>query len=266
MIIDFHTHTFPDAIATRAIHKLAAQAHTTPNCDGTNNGLLSHMQQCGIDISVIVPIATKPEQTFGINERAFRINESESHLISFGSIHPDNDNYKEVLKNLKSHNIKGIKLHPAYQGTYFDDIRFMRIISYAQELGLYVLTHAGMDAGLPKCDFASVSHIIETLDKLDQSKLILAHMGGYGEWDIVEKEIVGSDVFFDTSYSHLPTEQFVRIVNNHGAKHILFGTDSPWTNQKTEVDNIRSSGLAATDIDSILFKNASTILGDAIKL
>lgn len=260
MIIDFHTHTFPDAIAARAIDKLASQAHTTPNCDGTNKGLLAHMKQSGVDMSVLVPIATKPEQTHGINELAYQTNSTESKLISFGSVHPLNDDYKQILRDLKTHNIKGIKLHPAYQGMYFDDVAYLRLISYAQELDLYVLIHAGMDAGLPECDYASVSHIIPALDKVDQSKLILAHMGGYGEWNSVEKYIVGSDVYFDTSYSPLPKEQFVRIIKKHGTDKILFGTDSPWTNQKTAVDTILSLGLSTAEINQILYGNASVIL------
>ena len=39
--------------------------------------------------------------------------------------------------------MKGIKLHPDYQDTYFNDIRYKRIISYATELGLIISVHAG---------------------------------------------------------------------------------------------------------------------------
>lgn len=45
--------------------------------------------------------------------------------------------------------MKGIKLHPAYQATRFDDIRYLRILDRAGELGLVVLTHAGIDIGIP---------------------------------------------------------------------------------------------------------------------
>ena len=266
MIIDFHTHTFPDTIAARAVQKLASQAHEIPKCDGTNKGLLAHMEQSGVDVSVLVPIATKPEQTYGINELAYQTNSTQSKLISFGSVHPLNDDYKHILRDLKAHNIKGIKLHPAYQNMYFDDTAYLRLISYAQEMGLFVLVHAGMDAGLPGCDYASISHIIPALDTLDQSKLILAHMGGYGEWESVEQYIAGSNVYFDTSYSPLPNEQFARIIKKHGTDKILFGTDSPWTNQKTAVDNILSLGLSTAENNQILYENASKILKDAITM
>ena len=53
--------------------------------------------------------------------------------------------------------LKGIKLHPTYQNTYIDDIRYERIIGYAVELGLLVSIHCGRDLGL------SLIHIWITL-------------------------------------------------------------------------------------------------------
>ncbi len=36
----------------------------------------------------------------------------------FGAIHPDTPDYKEVLSWLADHDVRGIKLHPDYQGTF----------------------------------------------------------------------------------------------------------------------------------------------------
>ena len=48
MLIDFHTHVFPDALAPRAIASLAAQAGETPSTDGTVAGLCaSNCTHCG---------------------------------------------------------------------------------------------------------------------------------------------------------------------------------------------------------------------------
>ena len=47
----------------------------------------------------------------------------EGKIISFGGIHPDNEDYKEKLCWIKEQGFKGIKLHPDYQDTYFNDIR-----------------------------------------------------------------------------------------------------------------------------------------------
>lgn len=56
-------------------------------------------------------------------------------MISFGGIHPESENYKQELQEIKSLGMKGIKLHPDYQEMYFNDIRYKRLVSYASELG-----------------------------------------------------------------------------------------------------------------------------------
>lgn len=267
MIIDFHTHTFPDALAPRAIAKLEQNANIRSKSDGTKQGLLSHMNTAKVAVSVLLPIATKPEQTASMLEEVYRTNdaaasaeENSPTLISFGSLHPLNDNYKSLLRQMKEHQVIGIKLHPAYQGLPFDATPFLRIISYAQELGLYVLTHAGYDIGMPECEFACLSHILPALNHLDCSKLILAHMGGYGEWDKVEQTLIGSHVYLDTAFSPLPQAQLTRMIQKHGADRILFGTDHPWQTQTASIKAIQSLPLSSAETTAILGGNAALIL------
>ena len=45
MIIDFHTHIFPDRIAPRTIAKLEKIGKTRAFTDGTQNGLLASMER-----------------------------------------------------------------------------------------------------------------------------------------------------------------------------------------------------------------------------
>ena len=147
MIIDFHTHTFPDKIAGSVIGKLQQLSRSRPFTDATNDGLRRSMEQAGIDLSILLPVMTNAGQVHKLNDLAARINErwQETGLLSFGGMHPDVENYKEALNHVTELGLKGIKIHPAYQGADFDDIRYLRIIDKASELGLIVLTHAGWD-------------------------------------------------------------------------------------------------------------------------
>ena len=74
MIIDFHTHTFPDAIARTAVDKLQAASHTRPFSDGTAEGLRASMLRAGIAWSLVLPVATSPRQVPHINDAAIRLN------------------------------------------------------------------------------------------------------------------------------------------------------------------------------------------------
>jgi predicted TIM-barrel fold metal-dependent hydrolase len=50
------------------------------------------------------------------------------------------------------------------------------------------------------------------------------------------------------------------LIKSHGADKILFGTDSPWTDQAEEIASIRALPLEYNEIDAILGKNASILL------
>ena len=53
MLIDFHTHAFPDALAPRAMSSLGERVDFTPTSDGTVSGLIKSMDEDGVDISVV---------------------------------------------------------------------------------------------------------------------------------------------------------------------------------------------------------------------
>ena len=146
------------------------------------------MAQAGINYSVVLPVATSPRQVEHINDSSARINETfeETGIFSFGCMHPDYDNYRQELARVAELGLKGIKLHPVYQDVDFDDVRTLRILDRAAELGLVVLTHSGLDVGFPgRC--GSPPHGAARLKEVGPMTMILAHMGGWRNWDQVEE-------------------------------------------------------------------------------
>lgn len=280
MIIDFHTHTFPEKIAASTLNALGNAAHIKPFTNGTESGLLVSMKEAAIDYSVTFPVATKVGQVEKLNHRIIEKKEENlaKGLIYFGSMHPDYEDYKAELKRLAEAKIPGIKLHPAYQATDFNDIRMMRIVEYACELGLIVLIHAGIDIGIPDHNYASVEHILEVMKAVQPDKLVLAHMGGWGCWDAVEKHLAGAPLYLDTSCSlrlesfhedwksnpqykdHLSEEAFVRLCKKHGTDRILFATDSPWQHQTEYVSAIQAMDFSDVEKEMIFSQNAVKLL------
>ena len=59
----------------------------------------------------------------------------------------------------------------------------------------------------------------------------------------------------------LSEQSFCALVRAFGADRILFGTDSPWADQKTEVNRIRALPLTQGEKASILSGNARQLLG-----
>ncbi len=259
-MIDFHTHMFPEKIAGKTLSFLSGRCKTVPFTDGTPRGLEKSAEEAGLEFSVALPVVTNPAQFDSINRFAEQYREG--RILSFGGIHPDQDDYKEKLRELKSLGFCGIKLHPDYQGTFFNDIRYKRIISFAAELGLIISVHAGFDPGYPDCVHCTPAMAKEVLDEVQPQKLVLAHMGGFLRWDEVEQELVGRDVWFDTAvvFGKIPDEQFIRICRNHGTDRILFATDSPWSGQKESVEYFQKMDMSEEEKRQILSENAKNLL------
>ena len=264
MVIDFHTHIFPDEIAAKTIARLETVGGITASTDGTLNGLLASMERCGVDLSVILPVATKPSQFESIQSFAQSINEQYAgKLISFGGIHPDCEDYKKELDTIKELGFKGIKLHPDYQGVMIDDLRFMRIVEYASELGLIILTHAGIDIGLPEPVHCPPKKMRKVLDEIKPEKMVLAHLGGWSMWDEVYEYLAGENIWMDTAfiYDYIKEEQFFKILEKHGSDKILFATDSPWSDMAKGIQWIQRLSLPRNVEENILSGNAKRLLG-----
>ena len=273
MIIDFHTHTFPDELAVKTIPYLEKMGGFIARTNGTIKGLEKSMEDANIDISVLLPVVTNPKQVVKINNCAIENNKL-GKFISFGGMHPDYELYEEELKRLKDNGIKGIKLHPDYQDTFFDDDKYAKIIDYAFSLGLIVITHSGVDYGFTGEVKATPVRIKNLLSKLkNKGILVLAHMGYTYKWDMVIDELKGYDVYFDLALSLgnlvrngvttplMDEDTLINFINTFGSDKILFATDSPWMDQKESVDTFNSyKKISNTDKENILYKNAVRLL------
>lgn len=282
MIIDAHTHIYPDTIAAAVVRKLSGSTGLYPPTDGTAAGLRAQMHRAGVDRSIVLPVATNPAKVGHLNDFAIRLNGSDG-LYSFGAVHPDCPDWKPELRRVKQAGLRGIKVHPIYQGVDFDDIRFLRIFAEAASLGLIVVTHAGYDIGFPGADRSAPRRIRSALRQVGAFPLILAHMGGWMDWADAAA-LADTGVLLDTAFSlgdyayrsdgrdpaiaaafgetghFLDAQQALRLIRLFGADRILFGSDSPWQSPADGIAFLRALPLSDAERDAILGQNAARIL------
>lgn len=268
MVVDFHTHVFPDRMAEATVAHLKSVANITAYSDGTTAGLTSSMRASGVDVSVVLPVVTKPRQFHSVNLFAEEINRGSfdvggRRLLSFGGIHPDSEDVEGEVEYLASRGFKGIKLHPDYQGTFINDNRYLKIVKEAAKYGLFISVHAGLDVGIPDPVHCPPLLSRVLLDESGYDRIILAHLGGFAMWDDVEKYLVGRSVYFDLGVvlGVVPDDQLRRIISGHGSDKILFATDSPWGGQRESLEHLKSLGLDKDAYENITHKNAERILG-----
>lgn len=264
MIVDFHTHIFPDKIAEATINALSKGANIPPHSNGMKSGLLDSMEKNGVDISVNLPVLTRATQLDSILRFGKELNTEGTKIVSFAGFHPLIEDYEERLLQIKAEGFLGIKIHPDYQGTFFDDPKYIKILGCAKELGLITVTHAGLDGAFVgeeiKCTPNRVMKLLDAIGGYDN--LVLAHLGGNELYDVVYNTLAGESVYFDTSYvlPFLSRKQFEDMVSRHGENRILFATDSPWQDQGKMVEIIKSYELGKEAEEKILCENAKALL------
>ena len=278
MIVDFHAHTFPDKIAAAAVDKLKRASHTVPFSDGTAAGLRASMARAGVDRTVVLPVGTNPRKLASVNDASLRANETADGLVFFAATHPDAPDWREELDRCAAAGMKGVKLHPVYQGVDLDDPRCLRIIARAGELGLIVVTHAGDDIGYPGAVRCSPEMIRRALKQVGPVKFVAAHMGGWRNWERVVDALGDTGAYLDTAFSlgrltplepdyyseeqlqMLGEAEFCALVRAFGSRRVLFGSDSPWSDQAADLARLRALPLTDAEKADILGENARRLL------
>ena len=267
MIIDFHTHIFPEKIAAKTIEILKAKGGIPAFSDGSAKGLVKALEEAGVDAAVTLPVLTNPDSFDSVNRYAKEINESfkneERRLISFGAIHPRCENIGGKMKRLKDEGFLGVKIHPDYQGCYINDEGYVKIVNEARENDLIVLTHAGVDFAYPDDVHCTPTLTKELLKKAPHEKFVLAHLGGEKLQEEFLDAFADDKIYFDTGYvlRSINEEILKKWLARVGDGRILFATDSPWSDIKGDVDILKSFNLDEKTKEKIFYKNAKKLLG-----
>ncbi|MBR2877997.1 MAG: amidohydrolase family protein [Clostridia bacterium] len=261
MLIDFHTHAFPDAIAQRAMDKLShASGGLVPQSRGTVSSLKTEMEKDGVDVSVVLSIATNPAQQTNVNNFANEINNEEG-LFAFGSVHPDADDVFDELERIRDMGLKGVKFHPEYQMFYVDDEKMKPIYKKISSLGLITVFHSGYDYGYAPPYHCMPDNLTGALKWFD-APVIAAHWGALNCGVEVIKKLCGQDVWFDLSFGYgtMPKAIAQEIVDKHTPDRLIFASDMPWHRPAWEKQLIETLDISQSDKDKIYYKNALKLL------
>ncbi len=265
MIIDFHTHAFPVKIAERTVSALGRAADMTPLTNGTVDGLCRKLEASGVDLGVILPVVTRPDQFDSINRFAASV--KAERAISFGGIHPDDSDPEGHVAHIRELGLRGLKLHPDYQGVYIDDERYVRIARAALAAGLVIVTHAGVDVGFPghpvRCTPERAARFLDAVGGEGELPVVFAHGGGYAMHGEVMKHLCGRRVYIDISMMPVisSAEETAELIRAHGAERILFASDCPWGDPGTGIEFVRSLPITEEERELIFHKNAERLLG-----
>jgi len=267
MIIDAHTHIYPDKIALKVME--AARSHLGESIpfigDFTLADLRNVLKRSGIDAAIAFCVAEKPKIVKSAND--FMIDATDNKtIIGFGTIHPDMDDPVTEVRRIREKGLKGIKFHALFQLASATDEKFFPVYREMEKLDMIAYFHVGRDPGDPTLPVVTNSKNIFTVrEHFPQLKIVAAHYGGLYELEEAAKWIYGKDIYIDTSWSPnvqaLNPKEIARIIKRHGADKILFGSDYPTTTDITaQMAWLKNLPLSSEAQELIFEKNARRLL------
>lgn len=277
MLLDCHSHAFADKIAEKAVQQLIDYYQMPTTNGGRLSDLINTANQARLDALILLVAATKPEQVKPANDWVLEIfSKSQAELeqlvgqkhvpriIPFGTYHSADPNWQVEVNRLRTAGIKGIKLHPEFQGI---DLADPRLNPFFEEISdrFVLMIHVG-DPRVSSLNFSTPRKVAAILKRFPKIKIIAAHLGGLYFWDEVLEVLAGKDLYLDTS-SALPfiqPEILRKILAKHDYSKILFGSDYPLNTPQKELEALdRIPWLSTAAKEQISGQNCIELLNQA---
>lgn len=274
MIIDAHTHRYPDAVIadpvafakrtreSKWLSMVAPQKRFSLQGWADRQRMLDDMEEAGVDRSVLLGWYWENAQTcLEANEWHRKwIKEDPDRFIAFLSIKPEIPKLIDYLKQAQDDGFQGIgEAHPWAQGFQMNHPEWMKAMEFSSDHGWPVNFHVTDSQGkdYPGKMLTPMKDFIWLANELPDLKIILAHAGAlYGL-----ENPTPNNIFYDLAACPLlyPQSIYQKLINKIGPDKILWGTDYPL--------RIYPSRLSKPDFLSFLieFKNSIQIDTDKVR-
>lgn len=250
---DTHAHIYPGKIAEKATASVGDFYHVGMLHVGLPHVLAQRGGEAGIDRFLVCSVATKVAQVRSINQFIERKCREYPQFVGLAAWHQNVEDIAAELDDIQRRGLRGIKLHPDFQGFPIDDERMFPFYQEAHRRGMPILFHTGDS----RADLSSPRRLMNVLEKLPELTCIAAHLGGYTQWEEAKRELRGTHVYVDTSSSlfALTREQALESIEHFGVDRTMFGTDFPMWDPAEELRRFFELGLDEESNRKILYGN-----------
>ena len=260
-IIDAHSHIYPEKIAQKATDAVSDFYDIPMYSTGSSQKLIESGSRINVKKYLVCSAATSANQVVGINNFIKSQCDEHSEFFGFGTLHPDFEDVQSEIDRMIEMGLCGIKLHPDFQKFDIDSKDAYGIYEAAQGR-LPILFHTG-DI---RYDYSLPSKLSRVSKDFPQLQSIAAHLGGYQRWEEALETLSGlSNVMYDcsSSMSMLDPCYAVSVMRRLGIDRIMFGTDFPMWNHKSEAEFLLSLGFERAELEMIFAGNFKRFFGVA---
>ncbi len=213
-----------DAVARLLWGSSASETHTLAN-------LRAEMDDVGVEKAAVLPIAFGLPFGDDLAERwldAISVSETPDRFIRGASVHLGDDAWREKLGAQAARGARMVKLHPAGQRYFPDDLRAMEIYEECGRLGLVVFLHGGRAGIEPEYahQFTMMKGYEPMLAEHPDVDFVLGHAGAR---DVEDAMVLGRR--YQNAWLGIHGQGVTvldRLTREVGPERLLFGTDWPF--------------------------------------
>ena len=281
MTIDAHCHLFTPGMMRRMARMPGMLAELHLDVDRASNRLEPSVLQesaadHGLQWCLLLPSAT-PERVRRVNDHYLATAAAHSHLRTLGTLHPEMERPGDELGRLVDAGCTGIKLSTFSQRFDLDSEDAAALLRSLERAGgrvgkplvlvLDTFTRANTHFGTPGAHITTPAKVHGIARRHPEITVVGAHMGGLAAPPSELRRLLRPlpNLFLDTSNAAhvLPADDFVAILQEHGPDHVLFGTDWPWFDHRSEIPKIegllRRAGFDEGECASVMGGNARAL-------
>ena len=279
MIIDCHTNVGWDINNTKKNLFPVGQSY---------NAILNKMNEHNVSQAVIVPFPSPGAQfqSTGFwydleNHYLIEAAKYSKKLIPFPGVNPhDKLSVKNINTLAVAFGVKGVKFsHQIPMGFSIDKLINHKLMTIIQEHNLKFMIHigTGKEQGAQHTH-TTLNYALKVAKQYPDIKFIFCHLGRL-HWSLLEALNL-NNVFMDTAalsmwnnWQHFlaaepmqlfkklsPIEVIEKLVSLGYEDKILFGSDEPYTEYKSEIATIEQADISDTAKRKIFYKNVSKLL------
>ena len=277
MIIDFHTHLFPDAICSSrecycdsepAFGLLYRSRHSRLV---NASELVAAMDDNGVDKSVVFGFPWQDPELFKMHND-FILDAVQRHtgrLIGLGCFDPGSSEAAQEAERCLDSGLAGIGELAFYRSGIEEASldRLAAVMDICRERGRPVLIHTNEPVGhtYPGKTPNTLAQIYRLISRFPDNIIVLAHWGGgLFFFSLMKKEVKSRlrNVYFDTAASpFLYDPEIYRVaIQSVGVEKILFGSDYPLIEPRRYLEELDTLQLSHEDRERICGLNAASLL------
>lgn len=256
-VVDCHCHWFTPKIVASCAARPAMVAQLRLDVDGGGERLdPADLQASAVrnDIArcVLLPTAA-PGRVRQINRSHRQAAARHDRLTALNTLHPEMDDPDAEIRDGLERGTRGWKLSSFSQRFALDGAPARAMFAAMEREGgrrglrpvvvLDTYTRADVHFGADPRHLTTPERLVALAEAHPGLDLVGAHMGGLAADpnELRRALIPAVNLYLDTSNAGhvLPPAVFAALARDHGADHVLFGTDWPWFVHEREIPHVR---------------------------